>query len=73
MDKDKTDLEKYRQLLIETNVQFEENKFDDGKILIIPSDIIGMKLEYVNYGTVGLDVKLIFNKEGKLFRFGAWA
>ena len=69
-----TDLEKYRKLLIETKVQYIENDFDEGKIIIIPSDIYedDKNIKYINYGSVGLDTKLIFDNNGKIIKLGAW-
>ena len=69
-----TDLEKYKNLLIETKVQYIENDFDKGKIIIIPSDIYedDKNIKYINYGSVGLDIRLIFDNNGKIIKLGAW-
>jgi len=69
-----TDLEKYRKLLIETKVQYIENDFGEGKIIIIPSDIYddNKNIKYINHGSVGLDIKLLFDDNGKIIKLGAW-
>ena len=69
-----TDLEKYKNLLIETKVQYIENDFDKGKIIIIPSDIYedDKNIKYINYGSVGLDIKLLFDDNEKIIKLGAW-
>ncbi len=64
-----TDLEKYKQLLTETKVQFSERVNKSGDIeLIIEADVLN---GYVNAGYFGFNNTLVFNN-GRLAKFNIW-